>query len=574
MATDQELEALAADATPSGGDATATPAQLLGYRPTDIQTAQTPPPAMTPAADAALANAPLATPPVAGPAAEGAPAGPGAALVGVDPMAPPPAAAGPVAAAPPAAAPGAVAPDFGKPSAANAARALQASTQAGFDVAAAQDEAGRVKAEAAGKQADEMDRLADNADREKNELQQFQDERHAAMQAAQQKADQAQQEYRDIPFHNYWTNRSTGKVILTAIAQAFGGYGSALSRSPNIALQVLNSQIDADFKTQEVNLRKQEKFAEWKKEGVTALAQRYQEELGLLKLKQGAATDQVAAEVKAQMVRIGVPVEEAENSVQVQALRQKALADNAAGREKLYAAQQAGALAYARIADARAARGDKAEAADEKQINKRMDAYEKEAVGTPKSPGPITSLQRVEDMRVTMQQALASKDPAQIKAASTQLTEMAGSLMSGGKTTNTQAKLLEEMKSTADEAIAKGSKIFGNPTEGAAYVKKLGSILDNASNEYRSQVETIRGRAMQEHLGEGGSADTPEKKRVVMNRVKGLFGGAKQNGKALFQEGGSEQPAAQAAPAAQPGPAAPMTREQKLEILRQRGIVK
>src|SRR3569623_272858 len=507
------------------------------------------------AADAALANAPLATPPVAGPAAEGAPAGPGAALVGVAPKAPPPAAAGPEAAAPP-------------------ARALQASTQAGFDVAAAQDEAGRVKAEAAGKQADEMDRLADNADREKNELQQFQDERHAAMQAAQQKADQAQQEYRDIPFHNYWTNRSTGKVILTAIAQAFGGYGSALSRSPNIALQVLNSQIDADFKTQEVNLRKQEKFAECKKEGVTAVSQRYQEELGLRKLKQGAATDQVAAEVKAQMVRIGVPVEEAENSVQVQALRQKALADNAAGREKLYAAQQAGALAYARIADARAARGDKAEAADEKQINKRMDAYEKEAVGTPKSPGPITSLQRVEDMRVTMQQALASKDPAQIKAASTQLTEMAGSLMSGGKTTNTQAKLLEEMKSTADEAIAKGSKIFGNPTEGAAYVKKLGSILDNASNEYRSQVETIRGRAMQEHLGEGGSADTPEKKRVVMNRVKGLFGGAKQNGKALFQEVGSEQPAAQAAPAAQPGPAAPMTREQKLEILRQRGIVK
>jgi len=571
--TDKELEQLAADATPSGGDATATPAQQLGYRPTDIQTAQIPPPAATPAADAALANAPLETPPVAGPAGEGAPAGPGAALVGVDPMAPPAAPPLPVQ-APAAPGPGTVqAPDFGKPTLASAGRALQASTEAGFKVADAQQRLGEAKTDESSKNADELDRIANEADRQKNEIQQFQDHRQAALDAAQRQADQAQQEFKNTPIRNYWADRSTGERILSSILVGFGGYGAALVKQPNLALQVLGSQIDHDFRTQEANLRTKEKFAEWKKEGVTSLAQRFQEEQGLLKIKQAAATDQVANEVKAQLMRNGIPAEQAENMVQVQQLRQKALADNAAGREKLYAAQQAGALGWARIAEARAALGARTEAADEKQIHKRMDAYEKEAVGTPKSPGPLTSLQRVEDMRETMQKALASKDPGQIKAASTQLTEMAGSLMSGGKTTNAQVKLLEEMKSTADKAIAAGSKIFGNPTEGAAYVQKLGTILDNASSEYRSQVEAIRGRAMQEHLGEGGSADTPEKKRLVMNRVKGLFGGAKQNGKALFQEGGSEQPAP-AAPAAQPGPAGPMTREQKLEILRQRGIVK
>lgn len=571
MATDKELEALAADATPSGGDSTATPAQLLGFRPTDIQTAQAPAPPTSPAADAALANAPLSTLPVTGPAAEGGPAGPGAPLVGVDPMAPPvtpPAPAAPAAL--PLAAP--TAPDFGRPTAGNAARALQAATQAGFDVAQQQQQLGDVKADATSKNADEIERQADEADRQKNETQQLMDRRQAALDAAQQQADRAQQEFRDTKFHDYWSDRSVGKRIMSAIFVGLGGYGAGLTRSPNTALQVLNSQIDSDFKTQEQNLRSKEKFAEWKKEGVTNLAQRFQEEMGLLKIKQAAATDQVAAEAKAQMVRNGIPEEQAEAALVAAGTRQKALADNAAGREKLYAAQQAGALGWARLADARTQAAGKAEQADEKQINKRMDAYEKEAVGSTKSPGPLTSLQRVEDMRETMQQALASKDPAQIKAASTQLTEMAGSLMSGGKTTNAQVKLLEEMKSTADEAIAKGSKIFGNPTEGAAYVKKLGSILDNASNEYRSQVEAIRGRAMNEHLGEGGSADTPEKKRVVMNRVKGLFGGAKQNGKALFHEGGADQPAA---PAAQPAPAgAPLTREQKIAELRARGIVK
>ena len=544
-ATDQELEQLAADATPSGGDDTASPAQLLGYRPTDVQTAQ----AAQAADDAALANQPLPTPPVTGPAAQGAPAGPGAALVGVDPMAPAPITPASAPAPAPAADTFQAPPLPGKPTIQTAARALDQATQAGFDVAKAQNDAGKAKADESGANADEVDRLANDADRRKNEIQEFRETRQRAIDAANARAEAAEQEFRDFKYHDYWDNKTTGDKIRARIFLMLGGAQAGHQGRPDDSLAYLNGLIQQDYEKQRQKLGDIERFAKMKREGATSLTAQYQQDLGILQLKQAAATDQVANEVRAQMIRNGIPADQAQNGVVGKGLEAKALQDRAAGREKLNAAQQAGALGWARLADARVQAANKIEQADEKQINKRMDAYEKEAVGSGKSPGPLTSLDKVNTVRESFRDAVKSGDAERIKAEAVKVSEMAGTLMSGGKTTNYQGKLLEQLKSASDELVEKGSRLLGDPTEGKSYLSRLGNLLDTSADEYAKQTSSNRDRAMREHLDEGGSADTPEKKRVFTNRVKGLFGSAKHNGKTLFAEGGADQAPA-AAPAA------------------------
>ena len=94
-------------------------------------------------------------------------------------------------------------------------------------------------------------------------------------------------------------------------------------------------------------------------------------------------------------------------------------------------------------------------------------------------------------------------------------------------------------------------KWTGDPTEGKGLLKRLGYVIDDAGKEIVGQIADIRQRAMDEHLGPGGLAKTPEAKQTFLNRSNGLFSSVTWQGKPVFDEGAqSTQRREQAAPGA------------------------
>lgn len=185
----------------------------------------------------------------------------------------------------------------------------------------------------------------------------------------------------------------------------------------------------------------------------------------------------------------------------------------------------------------------KADVAVVNDVNDRMNKYETQAVGTARTAGPVRVLSQIEAMRQGLEEAAASGDSDRIKAAAVKAKEQAGTLMSGGKLTNAQIQILHTLESTSDDLTAKIGKFTGKPTEGKGLIKRLTLLIDDAGNETVQQIGDIRQRGIDEHLGSGGLAKTPEAKRTFLNRNKGLYGQVKWQGKQVFDEKGSEEPA-------------------------------
>jgi hypothetical protein len=174
---------------------------------------------------------------------------------------------------------------------------------------------------------------------------------------------------------------------------------------------------------------------------------------------------------------------------------------------------------------------------EDKEVNKRMESYQKEAIGNAKSQGPVRVLSQVEAMRHGLDEAVKSGDSDKIKAAAIKAKEQAGTLMSGGKLTQAQLKILHELESTTDEMVSKIGKFTGSPTEGAGAVKRLQQVIDDAGTETLAQISDIRQRGINEHLGPNGLAKSEEAKRTFMNRNAGLYSMVKWHGKPVFDEG-------------------------------------
>ena len=186
-----------------------------------------------------------------------------------------------------------------------------------------------------------------------------------------------------------------------------------------------------------------------------------------------------------------------------------------------------------------------------KDINASMNKFETQAVGTSRTLGPVRVLSQVEAMRKGLDEAVASGDPDKIKAAAVKAKEQAGTLMSGGKLTNAQITILHTLESTSDELRAKVGKLTGNPTEGKGLIKRLSQLIDDAGTETVSQIADIRQRAMDQHLGPGGAANTPAAKAEFLRRERGIFGTVSWKGKPVFKEGEDvDQRARGAAPVA------------------------
>lgn len=68
-----------------------------------------------------------------------------------------------------------------------------------------------------------------------------------------------------------------GKKIGAALAIAMGVFGSALSKGPNFALEIINKAVDDDLASQRTNIAKSERGAEKKHEAVNAMFQQHRE---------------------------------------------------------------------------------------------------------------------------------------------------------------------------------------------------------------------------------------------------------------------------------------------------------
>lgn len=414
-------------------------------------------------------------------------------------------------------------------------------------------------------------------------------EHDARVQAALAKQQEYFEAAKAAPFHDLYAERSTGDRIIGSLAVFLGGLGGG----ENQALKILDQRMQHAYDKQAADIEGKWKVYAASSKNVDAAEKGKDEALGNLKLLQAARYESAADQLEQMKIRQGIPAEQAASDKNVLAIREKSLeirrqeakgaedkvewdtygkargkggggagAGDAMGKfieaaGKLDAGDpippEFGSLAAAahikpnqiatevdkyrgsaakslKIAGAAAGAGDK-------DVNKRMDAYEKQAIGNAKSLGPVRVLSQIEAMRQGLEEAAASGDSDRIKAAVTKAKEQAGTLMSGGKLTNAQIQILHGLESTSDELTAKIGKFTGNPTEGKGLVKRLTNIIDDAGNDTVQQIGDIRQRGINEHLAPGGLADTEEKKRTFNNRNAGLYSQVKWHGKSLFDEG-------------------------------------
>lgn len=201
----------------------------------------------------------------------------------------------------------------------------------------------------------------------------------------------------------------------------------------------------------------------------------------------------------------------------------------------------------------------KSEIADvEKQtgvVHTQMNDFEKQVNGQGQFLGPAKQLSQIGSMITGLKTAASSNDNGTLKASVTGITEEIGRMLSGGKTTKFTAGLLENLKSVQDDLAEHWDKIKGDPGAGKKFVSNVQKLLKGVADEKRREVDEIRSNAVQQTMGEGGSASSPAAKRAAMQRFRGIFGQVKdENGNPIYEEGGAKGAPAPAGPEWKPIP--------------------
>jgi hypothetical protein len=444
------------------------------------------------------------------------------------------------------------------------------------------------------------------------ERQKIADDAAARIAAREQQANQDLQAYKAFGLKDPDADKSFGRKVLEAIAVTLGAYGSGLTHQPNQALQMIDEANKENIDRQKAQQEKLFQQAQASGKNVEEARKVRDDAFKQLDLKHSALLDSSVAQLNQQLARIGVPQAQIDANADIQKLagqamklrentlqsirgdettlakediaaaakRAKAAARGGAGGAggtswmdaAKEAAQQPGAtpMSVAKAAQEAGYGGKlttllasaKGEIADaEKQtggVSKQMDDFEKQVNGTGGKLGPAAQLSRLTAMRAELGQAIASGDAGRAKAAVTAITEEAGGMLSGGKTTKFTSTLLDGLKSTGDEFKEHFSKIVGDPNAGQTFKANLDKLLAGVANEKRTEIDEIRSNAVNQTMGAGGTAASPAAKRLALSRFAGITGGVKdENGKPIYDEGGKQ---AAAAPA--PRAAAPSTGQQ------------
>jgi hypothetical protein len=212
-----------------------------------------------------------------------------------------------------------------------AVRNLGTARDAALDAADAKAAEGPARSAQLEANAESQSELARQARDRAVEIQAEQQAQKDGIAAAQAKASSAMDEFKQFKFRDFWADKSGGERVLANISVALGAFNSDNTGGRNTNLDRINTLIDQQHRADVAQVHQKETFAKWMQEGVTDLASRYRDEMNTLKFKHAALSDAAAEEAKAQLIRNGIPVEEAENNTLVKGLRAKAQSEYAKG---------------------------------------------------------------------------------------------------------------------------------------------------------------------------------------------------------------------------------------------------
>ena len=105
-------------------------------------------------------------------------------------------------------------------------------------------------------------------------------ERQAQVEAEQtDKILEAQRDYESKAangIQSYWSTKTTGQRVLIALSQAMGAFGAALAKTPNWAMDMIQSEIQQDIQRQKARLELAKDRVEGRKNILATLQQKYQ----------------------------------------------------------------------------------------------------------------------------------------------------------------------------------------------------------------------------------------------------------------------------------------------------------
>jgi hypothetical protein len=172
-------------------------------------------------------------------------------------------------------------------------------------------------AEATQAQADTEARIAQEHAQHQQEIV---NQANARTQAWMDSAQGAAAKYSQMGLHDYWQDKSTFNKVLAKLSVLTG----SLAGKENPGLNMLNQDIERDFRMQQAAILKQKENVEMARGGVQDSLTFKQQALADNNLKKAAAYDAAAAQAVALKMRAGVPLEQAQTDANVIALRQKA----------------------------------------------------------------------------------------------------------------------------------------------------------------------------------------------------------------------------------------------------------
>ncbi len=143
--------------------------------------------------------------------------------------------------------------------------------------------------------------------------------------------------------------------------------------------------------------------------------------------------------------------------------------------------------------------------------------------------GVVQAAQKLYEVQKNLKDAVASGDESRITQAIVAAQEQAGNILSGGKVTHEQSRLIASTKTFADNATSKIGYFTNNPKQGREFVKNMGILLGDSYQEKLGLVDSTRNKTVNRLLGKGGIAKTPVARDRANNIIETIFGEVSNN---------------------------------------------
>ncbi len=324
-----------------------------------------------------------------------------------------------------------------------------------------------------------------------------------------------------------WKNR---------VAVIFGGLGAGLAGGSNAGLDAVQKKWHDDTERQKANIGLLQDRVAIARTGVKDADEARRQMVDASNAQLISNYNTAIKQGELQLKKLGIPAAEIAQDQRLQKLQagkaaavQLARKQNddhelAQARIKLMAAQ----AARAGRVNAGGAGDKKAAAKDDKEVHDDIKSYETRTEGrTVNVRGKVGVVTGIQSLRKQLNDAMSSGDTGRMKAAAIAVQEKAGSLLSGGKTTNFQGHIIESPKTMQDQIQEGIGKFTNSPAAGKSYMKSLVDLLNTVEQSHLTEVDEARDMDVQRLLGAGGLGRTEKGKAAAMNLINTRYEGVK-----------------------------------------------